>query len=159
MTSTTTIADVASKIAGVTNRGAWTSTPTSSGKVTVPAGYHNGSGYVDTSKVYNAGQTANNITYKDFTSSVTMNKTVSGQWGNVSGSSSTSVAYSGYTPIGCGLIKVTISYNGSGGVYGVNITPSLSGTTLKVSYSMGVAVNNAISQSAGSTIRVYYKSN
>lgn len=33
----------------MTNRGAWTSKPTSSGKVTVPAGYHNGSGYVDTS--------------------------------------------------------------------------------------------------------------
>ena len=59
MTTTTTIADVASKIAGVTNRGAWTSTPTSSGKVTIPAGYHSGSGYVDTSKVYNAGMVAN----------------------------------------------------------------------------------------------------
>ena len=56
MTSTTTIADVATKISGVTNRGAWTSTPTSSGKVTIPAGYHSGSGYVDTSKVYNAGK-------------------------------------------------------------------------------------------------------
>ena len=55
MTSTTTIADIASKIAGVTNRGAWTSTPTSYGKVTIPAGYHNGSGYVDTGKVYDAG--------------------------------------------------------------------------------------------------------
>ena len=56
MTSTTTIADVASKISGVSNRGAWTSSPTSSGKVTIPAGYHNGSGYVDTSGVYNTGQ-------------------------------------------------------------------------------------------------------
>ena len=42
----------------MTNRGAWTNTPTSSGKVTIPAGYHNGSGYVDTSKVYNAGVSA-----------------------------------------------------------------------------------------------------
>ena len=64
MTSTTTIADVASKISGVTNRAAWTSTPTSSGKVTVPAGYHNGSGYVDTSKVYNAGVSAGGYTIK-----------------------------------------------------------------------------------------------
>ena len=39
----------------MTNRGTWTNTPTSSGKVTIPAGYHNGSGYVDTSKVYDAG--------------------------------------------------------------------------------------------------------
>lgn len=34
------------------NNGAWTSTPTGSGKTTIPAGYHNGSGYVDTSTVY-----------------------------------------------------------------------------------------------------------
>ena len=56
MSTSTTIADVANKINSVNNRGAWTSTPTSSGKVTIPAGYHNGSGYVDTSKVYTAGQ-------------------------------------------------------------------------------------------------------
>lgn len=42
----------------MTNRGAWTSSPTSSTKVTIPAGYHNGSGYVDTSGAYNAGVTA-----------------------------------------------------------------------------------------------------
>lgn len=34
------------------NKGAWTSSPKTSGKVTIPAGYHNGSGYVDTSNVY-----------------------------------------------------------------------------------------------------------
>ena len=34
------------------NKGAWTSTPTGSGKTTIPKGYHNGSGYVDTSTVY-----------------------------------------------------------------------------------------------------------
>ena len=37
----------------MTNRGAWTNTPTTKGKVTIPAGYHNGSGYVDTTGVYN----------------------------------------------------------------------------------------------------------
>jgi len=40
------------------NRGTWTNTPTTSGKVTIPAGYHNGSGYVDTSKVYTNGYNA-----------------------------------------------------------------------------------------------------
>lgn len=44
------------------NQGAWKNTPTGSGKVTIPAGYHNGSGYVDTATVYtnayNAGVTA-----------------------------------------------------------------------------------------------------
>ena len=37
------------------NKGAWTNTPSTKGKVTIPAGYHNGSGYVDTTSVYNAG--------------------------------------------------------------------------------------------------------
>ena len=36
----------------MTNQGAWTNTPTGSGKVIIPAGYHNGSGYVDTATVY-----------------------------------------------------------------------------------------------------------
>lgn len=40
------------------NKGAWTNTPTGSGKVTIPAGYHNGSGYVDTSAVYSNGYNA-----------------------------------------------------------------------------------------------------
>ena len=36
----------------MTNQGAWTNTPTASTKVKIPAGYHNGNGYVDTSTVY-----------------------------------------------------------------------------------------------------------
>ena len=45
-----------SKVTGtMANNGAWTSTPTTSTKVTIPAGYHNGLGYVDTSKVYTDG--------------------------------------------------------------------------------------------------------
>ena len=47
----------------MTDRGAWTNTPTGSGKVTIPAGYHNGSGYVNTATAYtngyNAGVAAN----------------------------------------------------------------------------------------------------
>ena len=39
----------------MTNRGAWTNTPTGSGNVTIPAGYHNGSGYVNTATVYTNG--------------------------------------------------------------------------------------------------------
>lgn len=40
------------------NKGAWTNTPTGSGKVKIPAGYHNGNGYVDTSTVYSNGYDA-----------------------------------------------------------------------------------------------------
>ena len=40
------------------DRGAWTNTPTTSGNITIPAGYHNGSGYVNTATVYNNGYTA-----------------------------------------------------------------------------------------------------
>lgn len=37
------------------NKAAWTNTPTGSTKVSIPAGYHNGNGYVDTSTVYTNG--------------------------------------------------------------------------------------------------------
>lgn len=40
------------------NRGAWNSSPTASGKVTIPSGYHNGSGYVNTAGVYTTGYNA-----------------------------------------------------------------------------------------------------
>lgn len=42
----------------MTNRGAWTSSSSGSGHIAIPAGYHNGSGYVDCSGAYNAGVTA-----------------------------------------------------------------------------------------------------
>ncbi len=42
----------------MTDRGAWSSTPTGSGSVTIPAGYHNGSGKVNTTTVYNNGYNA-----------------------------------------------------------------------------------------------------
>ena len=134
MTSTTTIADVASKISGVSNRGAWTSTPTSSGKVTVPKGYHNGSGYVDTSKVYSAGQTAGssgksnvvnlgtgtsfNVSsysgYKNFTAS---NFIISIVKTSTSASTTDADAYNGAANI---QVQPTISYNSSTGNVTVN---------------------------------------
>ena len=40
----------------MTNRGAWTGATTGSGNVAIPAGYHNGSGYVSGSGAYNAGR-------------------------------------------------------------------------------------------------------
>lgn len=55
----------------MTNRGAWNNTPTSKGKVTIPAGYHNGSGYVDTTSVYNAGVTAGGFSIDKFLTSGT----------------------------------------------------------------------------------------
>ena len=33
----------------------WTNTPSSKGKVQIPNGYHDGTGYVDTTSVYNVG--------------------------------------------------------------------------------------------------------
>lgn len=47
------------KVSGtMTNRGAWTGATSGSGNVTIPAGYHNGSGYVSGSGAYNAGYSA-----------------------------------------------------------------------------------------------------
>lgn len=42
----------------MTNRGAWTGATTGSGNVAIPAGYHNGSGYVSGAGAYSAGVTA-----------------------------------------------------------------------------------------------------
>ena len=53
------------------NKGSWTNTPTSKGKVTVPAGYHNGSGYVDTTSVYNSGVTNGSFSVDKFLTSGT----------------------------------------------------------------------------------------
>ena len=43
------------------NRGAWTSSSSGSGHIAIPAGYHNGSGYVDCSGAYNAGKSASSV--------------------------------------------------------------------------------------------------
>ena len=39
----------------MTNRGAWTGATTGNGNVTIPAGYHNGNGYISGAGAYNAG--------------------------------------------------------------------------------------------------------
>lgn len=54
------------------NQGTWTNTPTGSGKVTIPAGYHNGSGYVDTATVYTNGYNAGKSSVIVLTGSVTV---------------------------------------------------------------------------------------
>lgn len=62
LAASTALATVASKIAGVVNRGAWTGSTTAyNGKVTIPAGYHNGSGYVQAS-ITNRGAWTGSIT-------------------------------------------------------------------------------------------------
>lgn len=74
------------------NNGAWSYTPTTKGKVTIPAGHHDGSGYIDTSGVYSQGYidgqnnvTANlNISYKYHEHSGN-SSVVGGCYGNVSG--------------------------------------------------------------------------
>ena len=62
----------------MTNNGAWTSTPTTSGNVTIPAGYHNGSGYVNTASVYSAAKVATS-TYTLATEGVWCNESVDGK--------------------------------------------------------------------------------
>ncbi len=62
MAASTALATAAAKIASIVNRGAWTSRITTyNGKVTVPAGYHNGSGYVQAS-ITNRGAWSSTIT-------------------------------------------------------------------------------------------------
>ena len=54
------------------NRGAWTSGTSGNGRVGIPAGYHNGGGYVDGAGAYNSGVSAadnrentNSVSYKN----------------------------------------------------------------------------------------------
>ena len=56
-TALTSDSDDEAASGSMTNNGAWTSSSSGSGKITVPAGYHNGSGYVDCSGAYNKGVT------------------------------------------------------------------------------------------------------
>lgn len=64
----------------MTNRGAWTSSPTASGKVTIPAGYHNGRGYVNTVGVYNTGYNAGKASASVNLSKVSMASTISAKY-------------------------------------------------------------------------------
>ena len=61
----------------MTNRGAWNSSPTASSKVTIPAGYHNGSGYVNTAGVYTTGYNAGKASASVNLSRVSMASTIS----------------------------------------------------------------------------------
>ena len=47
------------------NNGAWTTSTTGNGKITVPEGYHNGNGYVDLSGAYNSGVEAGKAAVKN----------------------------------------------------------------------------------------------
>lgn len=74
------------KTGTMTNRGAWTSTATSNGSVTIPAGYHNGSGKVTVnvstsgstySIIEPAAKTVSSYHYVNFTDSAFSNITTS----------------------------------------------------------------------------------
>ncbi len=104
------------------NNGAWTSTPTGSGKTTIPKGYHNGSGYVDTSTVYNNGYNSgvsatkkgnagagDVLSGKTFTNSSSVNAT---------GTMANKGAWNGSVGVG-GSVAIPAGYhNGSGHVTG-----------------------------------------
>ena len=126
MTSTTTIADVATKIAGVTNRGAWTSSPTSSGKVTIPAGYHSGSGYVDTSGVYNTGQVSIKRGTKTATFSIAKS-TSNSNYGTTIASGLTKLEYVGISSYSVSTSGRPVLNSLSATISGTNIVVSLAG--------------------------------
>ena len=103
----------------MTNRGAWTSTPTAKGKVTIPAGYHNGSGYVDTDSVYNAGVEYGSNIYKAtvFRSSPVDMKQYTNNWANLT---------SDDFIVGTEVIEVKASSGGGNStkIYGSSFTES-----------------------------------
>ena len=58
------------------NNGAWTTSTTGNGRVTVPEGYHNGNGYVDLSGAYNSGVEAGKKAVKESPSDFGLGKFV-----------------------------------------------------------------------------------
>ena len=115
----------------MTNRGAWTSSSSGSGHIAIPAGYHNGSGYVDCSGAYNAGVTdadartntssANyQAGYNSGKSGVTLSASASGRTVTATASNgktaSASVAYAGSNGV------VSVSTSGGSGNQSFNIT-------------------------------------
>ena len=89
----------------MTNRGAWNSSPTASGNVTIPAGYHNGSGYVNTAGVYTAGYNAGKASASVNLSRVSMASTISKKY---SGANNTEVRNVAVTISG-GYVICTVS--------------------------------------------------
>lgn len=89
------------------NNGAWTGTTTGAGNVSIPAGYHNGSGYVSGSGAYNQGVTDADSRVNTSSASYSTGYTngysagVNTQNGKTkSGSASSTVIWNGWTSYG-----------------------------------------------------------
>ncbi|MGN1321180.1 MAG: hypothetical protein ACI4VJ_01195 [Methanosphaera sp.] len=132
----------------MTNRGAWTSSPTASGKTTIPAGYHNGSGYVDTSGVYNAGVSATKVgtaaaaqVLSGYTFTNSSGVGISGTMANKGAWTSTSS--------GSGNVTIPAGYhNGSGyvncsGAYNAGVSATKVGTAAAAQVLSGYTFTNS----------------
>jgi len=116
------------------NRGAWTNTPTSSGKVTIPAGYHNGSGYVDTSQVYEIGADEGTIVFTEYKNQYVGTctfdiKNYTSQYANL-----TNYSFS---------VGITNTVSDSG-IYGINVNHSYNSTTGILTVKVNDGVNNNV---------------
>ena len=125
------------KVGTMPNNGAWSSVATGNGKVAIPEGYHNGSGYVDVSGSYNEGFNAG----KQAVSVKRMEKSMrKGDTWDVSA----------YNVLGYGLTSAGLSYyswdNGSMGL------------SCGVSYSNGKITYNASGSTGQGNNRLEYSS-
>ena len=113
LTASMTLATIASKIAGVANRGAWTNTiTTANGKATIPAGYHNGSGYVQASGLY--------VPPTSLSGSVTLSIPTNSMWQEVSKVITFSSPFMSVPSVSLGWSDTTYKY--TGGVRNVSKT-------------------------------------
>ena len=134
------------------NNGAWSSSTSGAGTVTIPAGYHNGSGGVDCSGAYNAGVAAAdarvNTSSASYNSGYTNGKNDGYNSGLASGSGGSDVTISFPHP-GHYLLALRgntyVFYPGGGGSMGISAS--------------GLSINQVTSMAApnnGGQINVYH---
>ena len=114
------------KVGTMPNNGAWSSVATGNGKVIIPEGYHNGSGYVDVSGSYNEGFNAGkqSVSVKRMEKSMRKGDTWDVSSYNVLGYGLTSAGLSYYSwdngsmGLSCGVSYSNgkITYNASGSI-------------------------------------------
>ena len=161
------------------NKGAWTGATTGSGNVTIPAGYHNGSGHVSGAGAYNKGVTdadnrtnPNSANYKEgYNAGVSATKKGTAGTGDVlSGKTFTngsSVGASGTMPnkgawtgatTGSGNVAIPAGYhNGSGyvsgeGAYNAGVSATKKGTAGAGDVLSGKTFTNSSSVEASGTM-------
>ncbi len=144
------------------NRGAWTGETTGNGNVAIPAGYHNGSGYVSGAGAYNAGVAAadgrvseDSKSYKSGYEAGKASVTVKKLQKTMQKGESWNL--SGYNVVGYGILGNSFDYySWDNGSMDINGGISYSNGTLKYDASGSTGEGNNRLNGSSATVVVYY---